>query len=167
MLFSRSPFVLPGRALLATGVLLTVSSCASGGAGSGSGDPTQIDFAPELGIFLSQMTLTPDGLYYHDLAVGTGAEARLNKRVRIHYNGWHPDGGLFDSSLAREEPFEFVLGHREVIRGWEIGVRGMRVGGRRILVIPPKLAYGSRGLSGAIEGNATLVFEVQLLDVKN
>ena len=152
------------RVFLATGAMVILSSCATGGSGGG-GDPTEIEFAPELGIFLGQMTLTPDGLYYHDLTEGTGREARLNDRVTIHYNGWHPDGTLFDSSLARGEVFEFVLGHREVIRGWDQGIQGMKVGGRRILVIPPKLAYGSRGISGTVPGNATLVFEVQLMDV--
>lgn len=167
MRFSRSRIVYAGRSLLAAGVFLTVASCASGGSGSGSGDPSQIEFAPELGIFLAQMTKTSDGLYYHDLEPGTGEEAQLNDRVTIDYNGFRPDGSLFDSSIVREEPFEFVLGHREVIRGWELGVRGMKVGGRRLLVIPPNLAYGSRGLSGVIDRNATLVFEVQLLDVGN
>ncbi|TFH66963.1 MAG: FKBP-type peptidyl-prolyl cis-trans isomerase [Gemmatimonadales bacterium] len=113
------------------------------------------------------MTLTPDGLYYHDLALGTGEEAQLNDRVTIHYNGWHPDGTLFDSSVALEEPIQFVLGVREVILGWEVGIRGMKVGGRRILVIPPKLGYGSRGLPGVVPRNATLVFEVRLLDVRD
>ena len=167
MSVSRSPIVRAVRALLTVVVVLTFSSCASGGTGSGSGDPAQIEFAPELGIFLGQMTRTSDGLYYHDMEVGTGDEARLDKRVTIHYNGWRPDGSLFDSSIAAEEPFVFILGRREVIRGWDLGIRGMRVGGRRLLVIPPGLAYGSRGLSGVIERNATLVFEVELLDVSN
>ena len=146
---------------------LALSSCASGGTGEASGDPTQVEFAPELGIYLDQMTLTPDGLYYHDLDLGIGEEAQLNDRVTIHYNGWHPDGTLFDSSVAREEPIQFVLGFREVIRGWEVGVRGMKVGGQRILVIPPDLGYGSRGLRGVVPRNATLVFEVRLLDVSD
>jgi len=131
----------------------------------GSGDPIQVEFSPELGVYLDQMTLTPDGLYYHDLALGTGEEAGANDRVTIHYHGWHPDGTLFDSSLAREEPFQFVLGMREVIQGWEVGVRGMKVGGRRLLVVPPDLGYGSRGIRGVVPRNATLVFEVRLLDV--
>jgi peptidylprolyl isomerase len=111
------------------------------------------------------MTLTPEGLYYYDLAEGTGEAAERGDRVRIHYNGFFPDGTLFDSSQARGEPIQFVLGMREVIRGWELGVPGMKHGGRRLLVIPPDLGYGSRGLSGVVPGNSTLVFEVQLLEV--
>jgi hypothetical protein len=147
------------------GILAALSACASGGAPWGGGDPTEVTFAPELGIFLDQMTLTPEGLYYHDLVEGTGALAQLNDRVTLHYNGSLPDGTLFDSSVASQEPVRFVLGRREVIRGWELGVQGMKVGGRRLLVIPPDLAYGSRGRPPVIPRNATLVFEVQLLAV--
>ena len=149
----------------AVSALFAFSSCATGETGEGAGDPTQVVFSPDLGIFLDQMTLTPEGLYYHDLAEGTGKMAEVNDRVTIHYNGWHPDGTLFDSSLSREEPLQFVLGFREVIRGWEVGIRGMKVGGRRILVIPPDLGYGARGLRGVVPQNAILVFDVQLLDV--
>lgn len=152
-------------ATLATVAAFLSLSCASGGTGSGSSNPTQIAFAPELGVFLDQMTRTDEGLYYHDLALGTGEEAGSNDRVTIHYNGFLPDGTPFDSSVARDEPIQFVLGMREVVQGWEIGVRGMKEGGRRLLVIPPDLGYGSRGLSGVVPGNATLVFEVQLLEV--
>ena len=150
---------------LAVVALSGISGCASGGAGSGSADPTQLTFAPELGVVLDQMTLTDEGLYYHDLALGTGQEADRNDRVRIHYAGFLPDGTPFDSSIAAGEPIQFVLGMREVVRGWEVGVRGMKEGGRRLLVIPPDLGYGSRGLSGVVPGNATLVFEIQLLEV--
>ncbi len=152
-------------AVFAAATLFALSSCATGGTGEGAGDPTQVVFSPDLGIFLDQMTLTPEGLYFHDLVEGTGKAAQVNDRVTIHYNGWHPDGTLFDSSLSREEPLPFVLGFREVIRGWEVGIRGMKVGGRRILVIPPDLGYGSRGLRGVVPRNATLVFDVQLLEV--
>jgi FKBP-type peptidyl-prolyl cis-trans isomerase FkpA len=155
---------LRARFLVTVGAALTFSACASGG-GGGGGDPTEVEFSPELGIFLDQMTLTPQGLYYHDLSQGSGDEARVNDRVTIHYRGWHPDGRLFDSSLSSGEPMEFVLGHREVIRGWELGIQGMRVGGRRLLVIPPRLGYGGRGVPGVIPGNATLVFEVQLVAI--
>jgi FKBP-type peptidyl-prolyl cis-trans isomerase len=124
-----------------------------------------VTFAPELGVFLDQMTLTPEGFYYHDLVEGSGEEAGPNDRVRIHYNGWLPDGTLFDSSVALGEPIQVVLGMREVIRGWELGIPGMRVGGRRLLVIPPDLGYGARGQRGVVPGNSTLVFEIQLLEV--
>jgi len=157
-----------GLRVLPLGVVALLSiSCASGGSGSGSGsgDPTQVTFAPDLGIVLGQMTRTEDGVYYNDLSQGTGEEADLNDRVRIHYNGFLPDGTMFDSSFARDEPIRFVMGMREVIRGWEIGVRGMKEGGRRLLVIPPNLAYGSQGSPGLVPRNATLVFEIQLLEV--
>jgi peptidylprolyl isomerase len=111
------------------------------------------------------MTQAPDGLYLSDRVEGVGEEARLNSRVTIHYLGWLPDGTLFESSAAEGEPVEFTIGDGKVIGGWDLGIRGMRAGGRRIMVIPPGLAYGSRGIPGVIPGNATLVFEVQLLAV--
>ncbi len=147
-------------------VVLGLSGCASSG-GGGASDPTQLSFAPELEIDLDRMTLTDQGLYYQDLSVGSGEEARVNRRVTVHYMGWHPDGRLFDSSLASGGPIRFIVGNREVIRGWELGVQGMKEGGRRRLVIPSRLAYGARGLRGVVPGNATLVFEVQLLEVGN
>lgn len=101
----------------------------------------------------------------NDLVVGTGAEAVAGARVTVHYTGWTMDGKEFDSSLGRNEPFKFKIGARSVIPGWEMGVQGMRVGGKRELVIPPELAYGKRGYPGAIPPNATLKFEIELLDV--
>jgi len=151
------------RFLMVLGGAVALSSCAT--AGGGSGDPAQVVFSPELGIALDQMILTPEGLYYRDLVDGTGEEARNERRVTIHYIGQHPDGSVFDSSLAGEGPVEFTLGRGEVIRGWDVGIRGMRAGGRRVLVIPSRLGYGSRGVRGVVPGNATLVFEVQLVKV--
>lgn len=129
-------------------------------------DLEELEFAPSLGVDLDEMTRTREGLYYRDLAPGSGEEATVNSAVSIHYMGWLPDGELFDSSLARGEPMEFTLGFREVIPGWEEGVRGMREGGRRLLVIPPDLAYGDQGVRGAVPPNATLVFEIQLVEVR-
>jgi FKBP-type peptidyl-prolyl cis-trans isomerase FkpA len=112
-------------------------------------------------------------LQKQDVTVGTGVEATKGKTVRVHYTGWLYDasagdkrGEKFDSSKDRGEPFEFSLGAGEVIQGWDDGVAGMKVGGTRILTIPPALGYGARGAPGAIPPNATLVFEVQLLDVR-
>ncbi len=100
-----------------------------------------------------------------DLQTGTGAVAENGHVVTVHYTGWLLDGTKFDSSHDRRQPFEFVLGLGQVIRGWDLGVAGMRVGGKRQLTIPPELAYGSRGI-GPIPPNATLRFEVELLSVK-
>lgn len=99
-----------------------------------------------------------------DLKVGTGAEVRPGFDVRVHYTGWLTSGTKFDSSRDRREPFQFKLGKREVIPGWEIGLLGMKVGGKRRLTIPPELGYGPEG-QGEIPGNATLIFEIELLDV--
>jgi len=109
---------------------------------------------------------TPSGLKYWDLKKGTGAAAVKGKTVRVHYNGWLTDGKEFDSSFDRGEPIEFVLGTGRVIKGWDEGVAGMKVGGKRQLRIPPELAYGSRGAGSTIPPNATLVFDVQLVGVK-
>ena len=108
-------------------------------------------------------TTTASGLAYEELAVGNGAEAASGLRVTVHYTGWLADGTKFDSSKDRGDPFIFNLGMGQVIAGWDEGVAGMKVGGRRKLTIPPQLGYGARGAGGAIPPNATLVFEVELL----
>lgn len=112
-------------------------------------------------------------LQTQDLVPGSGAEARKGRRVRVHYTGWLYDsstadhkGTKFDSSRDRNEPFEFQLGAGEVIPGWDEGVDGMQVGGTRLLTIPPSMGYGARGAGGVIPPNATLLFEVELLDVR-
>jgi FKBP-type peptidyl-prolyl cis-trans isomerase FkpA len=108
-----------------------------------------------------------------DTKEGTGAEAQKGMNVRVHYSGWLYDpsaadhkGEKFDSSVDRKEPFEFRLGTGEVITGWDEGVAGMKVGGTRLLTIPPSMGYGARGAGGVIPPNATLLFDVELLDVK-
>jgi FKBP-type peptidyl-prolyl cis-trans isomerase FkpA len=115
------------------------------------------------------MITTPSGLQYEDTAIGSGIEARAGQRVSVHYTGWlYADavrGAKFDSSKDRSDTFEFSLGGGEVIRGWDEGVQGMKVGGTRILVIPPTLGYGARGAGGVIPPNATLLFEVELLGI--
>jgi FKBP-type peptidyl-prolyl cis-trans isomerase len=114
-------------------------------------------------------TTTASGLIYDDKVVGTGAEAKAGQEVKVHYTGWLFYGGergkKFDSSKDRGDPFEFPLGAGHVIKGWDEGVAGMKVGGTRVLTIPPQLGYGARGAGGVIPPNATLIFEVELLGV--
>ncbi len=112
-------------------------------------------------------TVLPDGLEYVDLRKGTGAEAKAGKKVKVHYTGWLADSKKkFDSSVDRHEPIEFTLGVGMVIKGWDEGIEGMKVGGRRQLHIPAKLGYGERGAGDAIPPNADLVFDCALVDVK-
>jgi hypothetical protein len=110
--------------------------------------------------------LTASGLRITDLVVGTGAEASSGDTVVVHYRGTLEDGSQFDASYDRGTPFSFPLGAGRVIKGWDEGVQGMKVGGKRKLLIPPDLAYGNRGAGGVIPPNATLTFEVELLEVK-
>ena len=109
--------------------------------------------------------ITDSGLKYEDLAKGEGEAAAEGQTVRVHYTGWLTDGTKFDSSLDRNDPFRFRLGAGRVIRGWDEGVQGMRVGGRRKLTISPQLGYGPNGVGGVIPPNAVLVFEVELLEI--
>jgi len=115
-------------------------------------------------------TTTPSGLKITDTKVGTGAAPKPGQICVMHYTGWLYEGGAkgkkFDSSVDRGQPFEFPLGRRQVISGWDEGVATMKVGGKRTLIIPPELGYGARGAGGVIPPNATLIFDVELLDVK-
>ena len=118
----------------------------------------------------NQVTEMPDGLKYTDTKTGDGATAKAGNKVSVHYTGWLSDNGAkgnkFDSSVDRGQPFQFTLGAKQVIAGWDEGVAGMKVGGKRTLNIPPELGYGARGAGGTIPPNATLIFDVELLQVQ-
>jgi FKBP-type peptidyl-prolyl cis-trans isomerase len=109
---------------------------------------------------------TASGLQYWDIKLGTGDVAKEGSRVRVHYTGWLTTGKKFDSSVDAGKPFDFRIGNGDVIKGWEEGVAGMKVGGKRQLRIPPNLAYGAQGYPGVIPPNATLIFDIQLLAVQ-
>jgi FKBP-type peptidyl-prolyl cis-trans isomerase FkpA len=110
-----------------------------------------------------QEVTTESGLKYSELVVGSGREAMLGDTATVHYTGWLTDGKKFDSSVDRKEPFSFRVGAGQVIKGWDEGVAGMKVGGKRKLTIPPQLGYGARGAGGVIPPNAGLIFDVELL----
>lgn len=163
---THKPRQQPGWAWLAVSLLvvglLTVllAGCASTPAGSSSTTNT------DQGESDLETITTDSGLQYQDLVVGSGAAAKPGDIVSVHYTGWLEDGTKFDSSLDRNTPFEFQLGARQVIAGWDEGVAGMQVGGKRKLIIPAELGYGSRGAGNVIPANATILFEVELLEIK-
>lgn len=142
--------------ILVGSALLTASPQAAKADEKGSGDPSKSAEPKTI--------TTKSGLKITDLKVGTGDEAKKKKTVSVNYRGTFLDGTLFDQSYGKA-PFSFRLGAGEVIKGWDEGVRGMKVGGKRKLVVPPELAYGKDGAGGVIPPNATLVFEVELLGV--
>ena len=128
---------------------------ASGNAQSNA-SPTKVTGKP---------TTTVSGLQYWEITAGTGTTAVSGKSVTVHYTGWLTDGKKFDSSVDHGQPFTFQLGAGRVIKGWDEGVAGMKIGGKRQLRIPPELGYGARGAGGVIPPNATLIFDVELLEV--
>lgn len=140
------------------------SSGSSTGSASSSSSASSTDTSAPTKVEDSALKSMPSGLKYAVIKEGTGAEAKDGDRVKVHYTGWLKDGGKkFDSSVDRGEPFEFTLGASEVIRGWDEGVKGMKVGEKRQLVIPAKLGYGDQGAGADIPPGATLVFDVEYL----
>ena len=123
-------------------------------------------YAPSLNVDLQRMTRSETGLYTQDLQPGSGEPVQAGQTAVVHYTGWLPDGKQFDSSHDQGEPFPVTLGTGQVIPGWDQGLVGMRVGGKRRLVIPPALAYGNEGAGGVIPPGATLVFDVELVEVR-
>jgi FKBP-type peptidyl-prolyl cis-trans isomerase len=149
--------------LALSGVLLaTAFAC---GDDPTSPDPTDLTYATGLGIDFTRMTKLANGVWIQDVTVGTGTVATAGLILRVLYSGWLPNGTRFGVATDPNDAFEFQLGVGDVIRGWDIGVAGMRVGGTRKLVIPPSQGYGNQ-VNGPIPANSTLVFEVQLLSVR-
>jgi FKBP-type peptidyl-prolyl cis-trans isomerase len=134
--------------------------------GSGSIAADNQEIKKETKNMAEQTVTTESGLKYLDVTVGTGRLAELGDTASVHYTGWLADGKKFDSSVDRKEPFSFRLGAGQVIKGWDEGVMGMKIGGKRKLTIPPQLGYGARGAGGVIPPNATLTFDVELLDLR-
>jgi FKBP-type peptidyl-prolyl cis-trans isomerase FkpA len=152
------------KRILCLFLLLAVSGGCSAAASTALA-PESISFAPALGVDMSAMQRTNDGLYYRDLVVGQGPSARRGTRVSVHFAGFLPDGTPVDAVAPPSAPVEFELGAGGVIRGWQSGVLGMRAGGQRQLVVPPALAYGERQV-GKIPPNATLVFVIKLVSAR-
>jgi FKBP-type peptidyl-prolyl cis-trans isomerase len=138
-------------------VLLAQTKKATKAADKKADGPTAVSGKP---------TTTSSGLEYWDMKKGSGKLAEKGKKVSVHYTGWLTDGKEFDSSRDVGEPIQFELGTGQVIKGWDEGIAGMKVGGKRQLRIPPALGYGPRGFGSSIPPNATLVFDVELMDVK-
>lgn len=123
------------------------------------------EYSPDVNVDLSLMTMLEGGLYIEDILPGEGSEAVPGDSLRLNYTGWLPDGTMFDSSLDGDPPIGFVLGAGRLIKGWDEGVVGMKVGGRRRLVIPPGMAYGASGRGAIIPPMSTLVFVVDLVEI--
>lgn len=144
-------------------VAALIAACSSPDAKPADGTLT---FTPSLGVDLKTMQKTPGGAWYKDLVQGAGAPIAQGQRALIHYDGHLPDGQRFDQNGPTDVPFGFHLGTGEVVRGFDEGVAGMRIGGKRLVVIPPELGYGAQGAPPAVPPNATLVFTIELVSIQ-
>lgn len=154
------------RKLYLAAMLVTLLACRKGDTSAQvAGPPEAVTYAKELDVHLDHMTKKPSGLYVLDVKEGTGPQVSAGQMAEVHYTGWLVNGKQFDSSLGGS-PLEFGVGQGQVIAGWDEGVAGMKVGGKRRLVIPPELGYGSAGAAPVIPPGATLVFDVELVGIK-
>jgi FKBP-type peptidyl-prolyl cis-trans isomerase len=153
----RNQFIITAILVLGAAVLLAQSAQKPAAARPNTNAPTKVT---------GDGVKTDSGLQYWDITVGTGDVAKQGSHVKVHYTGWLTTGKKFDSSVDAGRPFEFAIGRGDVIKGWDEGVTGMKVGGKRQLRIPPELGYGANGYPGVIPANATLIFDIQLLAVK-
>jgi FKBP-type peptidyl-prolyl cis-trans isomerase len=150
----------------AAALCIAVGACASAGTPAPPPPPMEsIPFSPTLDVDLSKMTKTASGLYYRDLEVGSGLEVKGKMRVRVHYTGWLTNGVKFDSNESDQDPIEVPVGRGRAIKGWDEGLQGMRPGGRRQLVVPAALGYGSEHTS-LIPPDAVLVFDIRVVSVE-
>ncbi|MBI3725442.1 FKBP-type peptidyl-prolyl cis-trans isomerase [bacterium] len=154
------------RAALAALLALLLAGCPDGSSGTSTGKPGEIAVIATLVTLGPTAVTTPSGLRYEDKVVGEGASPKQGQRCYVHYTGWLTNGKVFDTSKNRGAPFDFSIGYREVITGWDEGVATMKPRGVRRLVIPPALGYGTAGQPPGIPGNATLVFDIELLEVR-
>jgi len=147
------------------GLILTLSAALAAQSSSHKAAPARVPNTNAPTRVTGEGVKTDSGLQYWEIKVGTGDEARSGDKVKVHYTGWFTSGKKFDSSVDAQQPYSFTLGQGNVIKGWDEGVTGMKVGGKRQLRIPPELAYGEQGYKNIIPPNSTLIFDVQLLAV--
>lgn len=144
--------------------VMAIAACAPAAPSEHPSNPTMDNYASSLGIDVSQFEKRSDHILYHDVVVGTGAEAKPGNTVRVTYTGWLPDGEEFDSNVG-DAPFQFALGAGQVVQGWDEGLVGMRAGGKRRLLVGSEAGYGREG-NGPIPPNSSMVFEVEMLSVQ-
>ncbi len=153
------------RSFLSATLVLAIAACGSSSEPTASVPIESTTFAPSLGVNLATSTRTPSGMYYRDITVGSGATLTAGQQVGVFYAGALANGSQFDARQAPSTPFSFKLGSGQVIRGWDEGVAGMKIGGKRQLIIPPALGYGGNA-NGPIPANSVLVFTVEAVSAQ-